>query len=85
MKNPFRNKMMREAYDSCMEMVMLNHPTLFNRDGSRCTENGIGSMFWRGYDGTKFGAGFIDPASKRTLAYAYYRAGKNLRKEMKND
>lgn len=81
MKNPFKNKTMRLAYDNCIKMYELKHPTLFYRDGSRCTGNGIASMFWRGYDGTKLGAGFTDRASKETLAYAYYCAGQDIKRK----
>jgi len=80
MPNRFRNQIMRQHYDAIVGMYHTKHRTLFH-EGERTMGNGMASFFWRGFDGTQFGAGFTDRASKDTLAYAYYRAGQDMKAE----
>lgn len=55
-----------------------------NRDvgtpAARCSGNSFASAFWKGFDGITAGLGnFRDRASRKTLAYACYRAGQDCR------
>lgn len=80
MSNKFKNLLMRGEYDVTMQAYLTKHRNLFHQDGSRNTLNSVGMMFWRGFDGTNLGAGFVDAASKNILAYAYWRAGQDASK-----
>jgi hypothetical protein len=81
MSNRFRDPTLRKEYDSAMAMFRAKHRNLFLADGSRPATpgNSFAAFFWRGYDGTNFGAGFTDRASRQTLGYAYWRAGQDAR------
>jgi len=78
--NPFRDSYMRSQYDAAMRAYQLKHRDLFT-NGSRRTPGGYGSSFaqcfWNGFDGVTAGvwnyAG--DAPSRRTIGYAFYRAG----------
>lgn len=78
MSNRFKDKVMRNEYDAAMLMFVTKHRNLFLPDGSRCTGNGVASSFWRGFDGVVMG--YWDAASKKTLAYAHWRAGQDAAK-----
>jgi hypothetical protein len=78
--NRFRDPTLRKEYDAAMQSFRERSRNLFMPDGSRTMGNSFAGMFWRGFDGTKIGAGFIDRASRSTLAYAYYRAGQDARR-----
>lgn len=80
MSNRFKNPQLRAQYDSAIVAYQTKTRVLFNPDGTRCTGNGMASMFWRGFDGTKFGNGFTDRASRETFSYASYRAGEDAKK-----
>lgn len=62
-----------------MQMFAARHRNLFQADGARSRGNSVADMFWRGFDGVVLG-GMWDAASKKTLAYAYWRAGQDARK-----
>lgn len=77
MSGPFRDSGMRAQYEIALECYAAKHPDLFRPDGSRCKGSSFALFFWDGFDGkTKGIANFSDPASRRMVGYAYYRAGK---------
>lgn len=76
-RNPFRNKNMRQAFDDAVRMFNLRHANLFDADGNPHRGNSWAGMFWRSYDGTTIGV--WDAASRRTLAYSTWRAGQAIR------
>lgn len=82
MSNKFRNRLMRQQYDSAVQMFTTKHRNLF-WNGERRGQNGISygseiaTCFWRGFDGLQIGLGYTDKASRDTLGYAYYRAGED--------
>lgn len=81
MANRFKNPILKQAYDNCIKMFETKHETLFNKGGFQSAGNGIANSFWKGYNGTVFGAGW-DAESKDTLAYAYWRAGEDISKRI---
>ncbi len=83
MTNRFKDPTLRNEYDNATRCFETKHRNLFCSDGSRSMGNSMASFFWRGFDGTQFGAGFTDAASKKILAYAYYRAGQDCAKAAK--
>lgn len=83
MTNRFKDPTLRKEYDNATTCFKAKHRNLFCADGSRSMGNSMASFFWRGFDGTQFGAGFTDAASKKILAYAYYRAGQDCAKVAK--
>lgn len=72
---------MRLAFEELLKAWRAKHKILFHADGARNMGNGVASSFWRGYDGTQIGGGFIDRASRETLTYAYWKAGRAARAE----
>ena len=76
MPNRFRDKVMRTAYDSTVQHHEIKHAVLFHKDGTPNTGNGIGGPFWRGFRGEQ--ANMWDAASKQTIAYAYWCAGRDV-------
>jgi hypothetical protein len=70
----FRDPLMRRAYDDCVASYASKSPLLFAADGRRAG-NSASHMFWRGYDGKKVSV--WDAASRRTFAYAQFRAGQD--------
>lgn len=78
MPNRFRDPTLRKEYAAAAEAYRSKHRNLFLPDGSRCYGSGMASSFWRGFDGTVLGSGW-DAASKKTLSYAYWRAGHDAR------
>ena len=81
MVNRFRDPTMRQQYDAAVRAFGTKHRDLFDANGvRRAPGSSFASFFWRGFDGTQLGAGFIDRASRSTLSYAYWRAGQDMRK-----
>lgn len=80
--NRFRDPTLRAEYDKAIAIFRAKGRTFFLADGTRPATpgNSFASYFWRGFDGTKIGAGFTDRASRATIGYAYYRAGEDARK-----
>jgi hypothetical protein len=76
--NPFRDKTMRACYDKVIAAYEGNHKDIVTPRGTRHRGNSIASMFWRGYDGIR-PEQWTD-ADKRTMGWAYYRAGRDVRK-----
>lgn len=75
--NPFRDPTLRANYEQALVAFLTKDRVLYLPGGVRpqAAGNSFASFFWRGFDGTKIGAGFTDRASKQTLGYAWYRAG----------
>lgn len=73
----FRDRTMRANYAGAVKAWETKHPNLFYPDGTRCLGSSMAGAFWRGFDGTQIGAGFTDKASRNTLMYAYYKAGRH--------
>lgn len=71
--------MLRKCYDNALIMHETKSRVLFNSDGTRTIGNGIAGVFWRGYDGTTLGLGYVDRSSKETMGYAYWRAGQDIK------
>lgn len=72
-RNPFRDKNMRQAFDDAVRMYQTRHANLFTADGKPHRLNSWAGMFWRGFDGTTIGQ--WDSASRKTLSYPTWRAG----------
>ena len=85
MSNKFRNQLMRQQYDSAVQMFKTKHRNLFwneDRRGANRISYGssIAESFWKGFDDLEIGRGYTDKASRETLGYAYYRAGQDCAK-----
>lgn len=78
-RNPFRDRTMRMAFDDCVRMHGSRHRNLFTPDGRQYRGNSIASMFWRGYENVTLGE--WDAESKRMMAYAHWRAGRAIAEE----
>jgi hypothetical protein len=78
MTNRFRDPAMRRQYDACVASFRIRHPDLIRTSGTRCRGNGFATYFWRGYDGLT--RPVWDTNSRRTPAYACYRAGQDVRR-----
>lgn len=75
-RNPFRNVLMRSNFDSCIQMFEKKHSNLFGKDGLPSRNNGIASVFWKGYYKTMWGRGFDTPDSRNSIAYPMWLAGR---------
>ena len=71
--------MLHDQYEAMFSKYHRRHSDLFTPEGK--PHNGAGGCqaFWLGYQCKTFGAGF-DAASKKTPAYASWRAGQDIRK-----
>jgi len=83
MTNPFRHKIMRRHFDAAVQMYRSKHRDMFTPQGVRRSPagNSFASYFWRGYDDLFIDYNKWDRASRRMLAYAFYRAGNACRLE----
>ena len=85
MANKFKDKTMREQYDVAVRIFNAKHRDLFYPDGSRCKGSSLAEMFWKGYEGVwqeangKPNTGVWDRESRKTLGYAYWRAGQDMK------
>lgn len=72
--NPFRDKTMRREYDAAVRAFRSTHESLFRPDGSPKTlSSSFAEHFWRGYNGARM------RVPNNTVAYAYWRAGKDMK------
>ena len=78
MSNRFRDLTMRRQYDACLLSFRTRHPDLIRPSGVRCRGNATATHFWRGYEGRVRPT--WDANSRRTPAYACYRAGQDVRR-----
>lgn len=72
--NPFKDKMMRKAFDECVAAFGRNSSALQHHSG-----NSIAQNFYRGYDNIPMN---WDSSSKKSMAYAQYRAGVFCKKKV---
>jgi len=81
MINRFKDPMMRQAYDACIGNA---HKGLFGiNEGQQCKGSSHATAFWDGYNGDKTAMhNPDDPAFRKTLGYAAYRAGQDYAKEI---
>lgn len=79
MTNPFRDPLMRARFDELVKAYRLGHANLFTRDGGRSRGCSMATYFWRGFDNL-IPAARWDRASRNTLAWAAYRAGRAIAK-----
>lgn len=77
--NPFRNSVMRRSHDEAAQAYANRSKVLFLADGARNRGNAIAGPFWNGFDGLQ--ADKWDPASRKTLVYAYWRAGQDAARQ----
>jgi len=78
MSNKFRDPMLRKCYDAGVTMFQEKHRNLFT-DGEPSRLNGIAMAFWRGFNAEIPGSGW-DRTSKKWPSYAYWCAGRDMRK-----
>jgi hypothetical protein len=80
--NTFRDKTLRTNYDAAVLCFETKHRDLFYPDGTECHGSSFASYFWKGFHGVS-GKGLVrfDAASKKTLAYAFWRAGQDCAKK----
>ena len=75
----FRSPDMLRTYASCVDAFNGKHGTLFTKGMTPNISNSLGAYFWQGFDGVATNrmslASRWDAASRKTLAYAAYRAG----------
>ncbi len=76
MPNRFRDPVMRNAYDEAIAAHQRTSRVLFV-EGRPHRGNGVAGPFWRGYSGEQEGR--WDAASRKTLSYAYWCAGRDIR------
>jgi hypothetical protein len=76
MANPFRNPVLARAFDTLVASHAAKSPGLFLPDGTPRRGGSHAVWFWRGAEGSHDTLFARDPASRRTLAYACYRAGR---------
>jgi len=73
-RNPFKTKLLADAFEGAVKGFETRHKTLFASDGQPNRLNGYGSAFWRGYYGE------VGMVVKGTLAHAMFRAGEACRR-----
>lgn len=79
MRNPFRDPTMRAHFYEMVRGFAEQHRDI-GTPSQRCRGNSFAGAFWLGYDGVTEGRGnFRDAASRKTIAYACYRAGMAVR------
>lgn len=78
MANRFRNPVMRREYDALVQAYREGAAILFTKDGRRCRGNAWATNFWLGFD--DHNRDQWDRLSRKTLAYAHWRAGQDCQK-----
>ena len=84
-RNPFRDRQMRQAYGAAIIVYRRRHRDLFlpqtgERRRAGCYGSSFAQEFWRGYDGIHADK-YRDRASRQTLGYAFWCAGRDLAKK----
>ena len=80
MSNRFKDPSMRQAYDAALDAG--RRRLWIASDGTQRRGSTHAGHFWNGYNGTK--AAYANPGDlefRRTLGYAFYRAGQDFAKE----
>jgi hypothetical protein len=78
-RNPFRNKIMKQQYDAAVLTYDTKHKAFIYVTGRRCLGNAWAGAFWRGFDGLFDDRWKKDAGSRQTPGYACWRAGKDIR------
>ncbi|MBY3155373.1 hypothetical protein HFO56_23905 [Rhizobium laguerreae] len=78
-RNPFRNKMMKQQYDAAVLTYDTKHKDFIYATGRRCLGNAWAGAFWRGFDGLLDDRWKKDAGSRQTPGYACWRAGKDIK------
>ena len=84
-KNPFRNKMMCDQYDACLQAYRNGLSGLFTPEGNPHRGSAIALAFWNGFEGVTMGKGFTTQAERSTPAYACWRAGQDCQRAETSD
>ena len=77
-KNPFRDRTMAGTFNAVVRCYYAKHKDIWREPGQARPGNAWANNFWRGYDGVVMPV--WDAASRRTPAYACFRAGQLVRK-----
>lgn len=75
-RNPFKTKFMRDNYAAAVRTYDAKNRSFIYPNDRRCIGNGWATHFWRGFDGISRN---WDHASKQTVAYAMWCAGRDIR------
>lgn len=81
--NRFKDPTLSRAYQSLTASYFAKDAILFSKAGERATVNKAAEMFWQGFDGKEKEGGW-DANSKRSIGYAYWRAGQDARNASAN-
>lgn len=80
--NPFRDRTMRAQFDAAVTAYCVQHRDLFH-EGRQFIGSSFASYFWAGFRQTpqvgRFN--FKDATARKTISYAYFRAGQLIHKE----
>jgi hypothetical protein len=76
MANRFKDPALVRAYESLMASYIAKDAILFLPSGERAASNKAAELFWSGFNGVEKEGGW-DPDSKRSIGYAYWRAGQD--------
>jgi len=80
-RNPFRQRVLKEQFDAIIKAYDARHKDIMRIDRNgryrRHIGNGWATSFWRGFDGVL--SDRWDAASRQSSAYACWRAGQALR------
>ncbi|UJJ56691.1 hypothetical protein [Rhodanobacter thiooxydans] len=74
-QNRFRDPMLRKQFDALIDAYRRGHPSLLGPDGTKQRGNAAAQAFWSGFDSGDVCRLYPTPASRRTIAYACFRAG----------
>lgn len=77
--NRFKDPALVRAYESLTASYLLRDAILFLPSGERATVSKAAVLFWQGFDGQHKEGGW-DADSKRSIVYAYWRAGQDASK-----
>lgn len=79
-RNPFRDKFMVEQFQAAILTYDTKHKNLMYPSGRRCIGNAWATNFWRGFEGMGREQWARDTVSRKTPAYAFWRAGVEIAK-----
>lgn len=77
--NRFKDPVLVKAYESLTASYLMKDKILFLESGERSVVSKAAELFWQGFDGHEKTGGW-DANSKRSIGYAYWRAGQDARK-----
>ncbi|QYF92530.1 hypothetical protein KY495_17530 [Massilia sp. PAMC28688] len=74
--NKFEDPVLVKAYESLTASFFMKDKILYLPSGERSTSNKAAELFWMGFDGVHRSGGW-DSDAKRSIGYAYWRAGQD--------